>query len=65
MKWTHLVLTILLFSLALLPIRWFSGNEILLGYDNVYPLNPLVFLKDRIYSWTTTQNFGMDQSGIQ
>lgn len=65
MKLIHLVLTIVLFSLALLPLGWFSGKQLLLGYDNVYPVNPVAFLQDRVYSWTTTQNFGMDQSGIQ
>lgn len=59
------ILTVFLFVLSFTPLLWFPGNSILLGYDNVYPLNPEAFLRDRIFSWSTTQGLGVDQSGIQ
>lgn len=59
------ILTILVFSLSFIPFLWLRGNQILLGYDNVYPLNAIDFLKDRIFSWSLTQGFGFDQSGQQ
>ncbi len=58
-------LTLCVFLLSFIPLLWFSGDAILLGYDNVYPLDPLPFLKDRFFSWTSTQGFGLDQSGQQ
>ena len=64
-KKQDVLLTIFVFSLSLIPLLWFKDNQILLGYDNVYPLNPAAFLVDRIFSWTSIQNFGFDQSGQQ
>lgn len=58
-------LTVVVFCLSFIPLLWFPGKSILLGYDNVYPLDPIPFLYDRIFSWTQSQNFGLDQSGIQ
>lgn len=62
---SKIVLTLVVFGLSLTPILWFKGDQILIGYDNVYPLNPVEFLKDRFFSWTQAQNFGHDQSGVQ
>lgn len=59
------VLTISVFCLSLIPLLWLRDNQILLGYDNVYPLNAVDFLRDRIFSWTSVQGFGLDQSGQQ
>lgn len=64
-KRQDILLTIFVFSLSLIPLLWFKDNQILLGYDNVFPLNPNAFLTDRLYSWTSIQNFGFDQSGQQ
>lgn len=58
-------LTILVFSLSFIPFLWFKNDQILLGYDNVFPLNAAAFLKDRFFSWSLTQGFGFDQSGQQ
>lgn len=60
-----IILTLFLFLLSFIPFLWFPKDQILIGYDNVYPLNGAAFLKDRIFSWTTTSGFDMDQSGIQ
>lgn len=64
-KIQKIILTLFLFSLSFVPFLWLQGNQILLGYDNVYPLSPLDFLKDRIFSWTPIVGWGADQSGIQ
>lgn len=58
-------LTVLVFCISLVPFLWLKNNQILLGYDNIYPINGLDFLKDRFFSWTLTQGFGFDQSGQQ
>lgn len=60
-----IILTIAVLSLSLVPLLWFHEDQLLIGYDNVYPLNPIDFLKDRIFSWSTVQGFGFDQSGQQ
>lgn len=64
-KIESIILTIFVFILSFIPLLWFHGDQILLGYDNVYPLNPVAFLKDRVFSWSYVQNFGYDQSGVQ
>lgn len=65
MSKSTIVLTVLVFTLSLIPQFWFPGKTILLGYDNVYPLAPISFLYDRMYSWSWVIGFGSDQSGIQ
>lgn len=64
-KVEKIILTIFIFSLSFVPFLWMTNGQLILGYDAVFPLNPTAFLLDRIYSWTTTQGFDMDQSGIQ
>ncbi|MFH0863461.1 MAG: alpha-(1-_3)-arabinofuranosyltransferase family protein [Candidatus Gottesmanbacteria bacterium] len=64
-KIENIILTIILFSLSLIPLLWLSEHQVVLGYDAVYPLNPQAFLKDRLYSWSSTLGFSMDQSGVQ
>ncbi|MBI2442878.1 MAG: DUF3367 domain-containing protein, partial [Candidatus Levybacteria bacterium] len=59
------ILTVFVFLLSLIPLLWFPGKTILLGYDNVYPLSPLPFLYDRMHSWSWIIGFGSDQSAIQ
>lgn len=64
-KIEKIILVLFLFSFSFVPFLWFPKDQILIGYDNVYPINGVAFLKDRIFSWTTTSGFDMDQSGIQ
>lgn len=64
-KIENIILISFLFVLSFVPFLWLSGGQLVLGYDAVFPLNPIAFLTDRLYSWTTTQGFSMDQSGIQ
>ncbi|MBI5449430.1 DMT family transporter [Candidatus Gottesmanbacteria bacterium] len=62
---SKIFLAVALFAVAFLPLTWIRGGEILLGYDNVFPVQAKAFLFDRLFSWSEIQNFGMDQSGIQ
>lgn len=64
-KIEKIILTALVFALSLIPFLWFKGDQLLLGYDNIYPLNSIAFLKDRIFSWSSIQGLGLDQSGQQ
>lgn len=45
--------------LSLVPIIWFKGDSILVGHDNVFPLNPVAFLQGRLFTWS---NLGLGQS---
>ena len=64
-KIEKLILTLFVLMFSLVPLLWFHGDQVLLGYDNVYPLNATDFLRDRIFSWTPVVGWGADQSGIQ
>lgn len=64
-RFEKIFLVLFLFLLSLVPFLWLSKGQLILGYDAVFPLNPTAFLLDRIYSWTSTQGFTMDQSGVQ
>lgn len=54
---------IVIFILSLVPLFWFKGNSIMVGHDNVYPLDPIVFLAGRLFTWIPF-NFGQSQSSI-
>ena len=53
----------LLFILSLTPLLWFRGESIMVGHDNVFPLNPIEFIKGRFFTWSN-QGLGQDQSLI-
>jgi len=59
-----LVEIIFIFLLSLTPLLWFRPGEMMVGHDNVFPLEPKSFLKARLYTWTEKQGFGDDQSLI-
>ncbi len=54
------VLFILLLSLT--PLLWLKGNEVVLGHDAGFRLNPLEHIKNLLYSWNPISNFGVDWS---
>ncbi len=54
------VLFILLLSLT--PLLWLKGNEVVLGHDAGFRLNPLEHIKNLLYSWNPINNFGADWS---
>ena len=49
--------------LSLTPLLWFKEGVIMVGHDNVYPLNPPVFFEGRLHTWID-QGFGRSQSLI-
>lgn len=55
------VLFILLLSLT--PLLWFRGDLLMVGHDNVFPLDPYHFLIGRLFTWTM-QGYGQSQSLI-
>lgn len=52
-----------IFILSLTPLLWFKDQTIMLGHDNVFPLDPLVFLQGRLSTWID-HGFGQSQSLI-
>lgn len=49
--------------LSLTPLLWFKQEMMMVGHDNVFPLNPIEFFKGRLYTWSS-QDLGQDQSLI-
>ena len=53
---------LIFFLLSLTPLLWFKGNVILVGHDNVFPLQVNEFLHDRLFTWSEHHGLGYDQS---
>lgn len=53
---------ILFLAISCIPLLWFKGSEIIVGHDNVYPLNPKSFLYDRLFTYSENHGLGFDQS---
>lgn len=51
-----------IFLLSLTPFLWLKGNEVILGHDAGFRLNPIGHLKSLLYSWSPIANFGTDWS---
>lgn len=49
--------------LSLTPLLWFKGGSIMLGHDNIFPLDPITFLRGRLLTWIE-QGFGQSQALI-
>lgn len=54
---------LLIFFLSLTPLLWFRENEIIVGHDNVFALNPITFLMGRFSTWIE-HGFGQGQDLI-
>jgi len=52
-----------IFFLSLTPLLWFRKNEIIVGHDNVFALNPITFLQGRLFTWVE-HGFGQSQDLI-
>lgn len=52
-----------IFILSLTPLLWFQGNSVMIGHDNVFPLDPITFLSGRLSTWID-QGFGQSQALI-
>lgn len=55
---------VFIFIISLTPLLWFRPGQIMVGHDNVFPLEPKSFLLNRLTTWTEKQGFGADQSLI-
>src|SRR4051794_17519987 len=53
---------LIFFLLSLTPLLWFKGNSVIIGHDNVFPLQFNEFLSDRLYTWSVNHGLGYDQS---
>lgn len=61
-KHTKLFEIILLFILSLTPLLWLRDNQIILGHDSGFRLDPIQHLINLFYSWDPSSNFGTDWS---
>lgn len=52
----------ILFLLSLIPFLWFKPNHVILGLDSGYAVDFILWLKQRIFTWLPSQNFGIDFS---
>lgn len=52
-----------IFLLSLTPLLWFQKETLMVGHDNVFPLNPILFLQGRLSTWIE-QGFGQSQALI-
>ncbi|HEX8966029.1 MAG TPA: hypothetical protein VF820_06385, partial [Patescibacteria group bacterium] len=48
--------------LSLIPLLWFKGQQIIVGHDNVFPLQVTNFLRDRLFTWSMNHGVGYDQA---
>ena len=54
---------LIIFVLSLTPLLWFKENSLMVGHDNVFPLDPKTFFIGRLFAWIGF-NFGQNQSLI-
>lgn len=60
----HYLLNIfIILFLSLTPLLWFRENSIMVGHDNIFPLNPKIFLEGRLSTWIE-HGFGYSQGLI-
>lgn len=59
-NWLEIVLIVLL---GLIPLLWFKPGFMALGHDMSFPLDPISYFQDRLYTWTDrVGTFGSNQS---
>jgi hypothetical protein len=52
-----------LLLLGLIPLLWFRDGEMALGHDMGFPLAPIDFFKDRMFTWSNAMgSFGSNRS---
>ncbi|KKS90127.1 MAG: hypothetical protein UY16_C0005G0019 [Candidatus Gottesmanbacteria bacterium GW2011_GWA2_47_9] len=54
---------LIIFVLSLTPLLWFRQGTMMLGHDNVFPIEPREFLAGRLTTWSP-HGFGQNQSLI-
>ena len=55
--------TAVIFFLSLTPLLWFKNNAVIVGHDNIFGLNPIIFLVGRLSTWIN-HGFGQAQDLI-
>lgn len=54
---------LIILALGLTPLLWYKFlDSLALGHDMGFPLNPIIFFKDRLFVWTDRVGLGMDQT---
>lgn len=61
-KQSKLFEVMLLLFLSLTPLLWLKDNQIILGHDSGFRLDPVQHLINLFYSWDPSSNFGTDWS---
>ncbi len=51
-----------LFLISLIPFLWFKPGQIIIGLDSGYAINYIQYFNQRIYTWLSSHNFGVDMS---
>lgn len=62
-KKARLIDVLFIFFLSLTPLLWFRPGMIMVGHDNIFPLNPKIFLEGRLSTWIE-HGFGNSQGLI-
>lgn len=53
----------LILLIGLTPLLWFKmDNKIVIGHDAGYPLDPVSWTENRVYTWNESVNWGNDNS---
>lgn len=59
-RW-HIVLELLfIVVISLIPLLWFKSDHMIIGYDSGYPIDYSLSFFQRLFTWQSTINFGVD-----
>lgn len=54
---------LILIIIGLTPLLWFSGkNDIVIGHDSGFPLEPIEWTENRFHTWNSSEGWGKDNS---
>lgn len=53
---------IVLLAISLIPLFWFPNGYIVTGHDAGYPINIEETFRNRLFTWNSQQNFGIDNT---
>lgn len=61
----HRVLEVLfLFIISLFLLFWFTPGHMVLGADSGYPIDFITYFHQRLFTWFSSQNFGVDYTPV-
>lgn len=52
----------ILLIISFVPLIWFTPNHMVLGMDSGYPIDFIGYFNQRLFSWFSSWNFGVDMS---